>query len=154
MMIERGLHHRRHAPDQARLATLRRACHPVRHLHCSHRLCRRNAIATPTSSTNSTWRDWSTIRSKPCVRDCLRNSSLFNLDVLPLYIALMGCFSAGAVDDAAPARPDHAGLDRTLARGPAVRLEPTGLPRRHLVLNPYCWQCCSYSARGAHLAGP
>ena len=47
-----------------------------------------------------------------------------------------GAVSAGAVDHAAPAQPDHAGLDRAVARGPAVRLEPDGLSRRDLVLQP------------------
>ena len=47
-----------------------------------------------------------------------------------------GIVSAGAVADAAPARPDHAGVDRAVAGGPAIRLEPVGLSGRGLVLQP------------------
>ena len=78
-----------------------------------------------------------------------------NLDVLPLYIVLMGLFPAGAVDDAAPAQSDHAGLDRAVAGGAPVRLEPDGLSRRHLVLQPVsAGRCCSCSAHGARSAAP
>ena len=59
-----------------------------------------------------------------------------NLDVLPLYIVLMGLFPAGAVDDAAPARSDDVGVDRAVACGPAFRLELHSLSRRNLVLQP------------------
>ena len=47
-----------------------------------------------------------------------------------------GIVPAGAVDHAAPAQPDHAGLDCAVARGPAVRLEPVGLSRRDVVFQP------------------
>src|SRR5260370_36749690 len=45
-----------------------------------------------------------------------------------------GAVSARAVDDAAPAQLDDAGLDRAVAGGPAGRLESVRLSRRDLVL--------------------
>src|SRR5260370_41421159 len=45
-----------------------------------------------------------------------------------------GAVSARAVDDAAPAQLDDAGLDRAVAGGPAGRLESVRLSRRALVL--------------------
>ena len=56
-----------------------------------------------------------------------------NLDVLPLYIVLMGFFPAGSLDHAAAAQPDDACLDRVVVDGPPFRLEFSGLPCRDLV---------------------
>ena len=65
-----------------------------------------------------------------------------------------GTVSAGAVDDAAPARPDDAGIDRAVARGPAVRLEFRRLSRRQPGTSiRTAGRCCSCSARGARWAG-
>ena len=64
-----------------------------------------------------------------------------NLDVLPLYIVLMGLFPPVLVDDAAPAQLDHAGVDRAVARGPAVRLEfSRPIPPAPGISTRICWQ--------------
>ena len=57
------------------------------------------------------------------------------------------------MDDAAPARPDDAGLDRAVARGPPVRLELAGLSRPGPGTSiRIAGRCCSCSARGARSA--
>ena len=59
-----------------------------------------------------------------------------NLDVLPLYIVLMGLFPPVLWMHAAPAQLDHGRLHRAVAGVAADRLEPAGLSGRDLVLQP------------------
>ena len=66
-----------------------------------------------------------------------------------------GIFPAGALDDAASAQPDDAGLDRAVACRPAFRLEFSGLSRRAPGTSiRIAGRCCSCSARGARSAEP
>ena len=57
-----------------------------------------------------------------------------NLDVLPLYIVLMGLFPPVLWLMLRQPELDHGGRDRAVAGVAADRLEPAGLPGRHLVL--------------------
>ncbi len=78
-----------------------------------------------------------------------------NLDVLPLYIVLMGLFPPVLWIMLRRPNLDDAGLDRAVAGGPAVRLEfarPT-LPG-HGTSTRTAGRCCLCSARGAHSAAP
>ncbi len=63
-----------------------------------------------------------------------------NMDVLPLYIALMLVLSAGAVGDVAEAQSDAAGLVPALSRGTAFRLNLPAYPSGTWYFNPFCWQ--------------
>ena len=76
-----------------------------------------------------------------------------NLDVLPLYIVLMGLFPAGAVDDAAPARtgPWWPRSCCGWSRGrPAGTWPP--IPPAPGISIPIAGRCCSCSAHGARSA--
>ena len=57
-----------------------------------------------------------------------------NLDVLPLYIVLMGFFPPVLWMMLRQPGDDHAGLDRAVAGRPVFRLELPAYPGRHLVL--------------------
>ena len=59
-----------------------------------------------------------------------------NMDVLPLYILLMGVIPRRAVGDAAATEPDAGGVLPALSGGAPLRLEPARLSRWILVFQP------------------
>ena len=146
------LHRRRHPPDQARLAALRRPHHPVRDLYRRDRLSR---AALQRS------RDHQRVQRRGPGRQCDRNAAAGivaqvqagqSRRAAALHRA-DGTVSAGAVDDAAPAQLDHAGLDRAVA---GVRGSSAGTCRP---IRPApgtsirsAGRCCSCSAHGARSA--
>ena len=88
-----------------------------------------------------------------------------NLDVLPLYVVLMGVFPPVLWLMHPAPQPGHAGIGAALCRGPAIRLEPALLAIRGLVFQSRspgsfcsCWahgwrwaepiRCISWSAPG------
>jgi len=78
-----------------------------------------------------------------------------NLDVLPLYIALMGLFPPVLWMMLRQPGPDDAGFGCAVARSPAVRLESAGpTPPVPGTSTRTAGRCCLCSAPGARSAGP
>ena len=146
------LHRRRHPPDQARLAALCRAHHPVRHLHRFDRI--RRAALQRSRDHQRVQRGRS---GRQCRRDIAPGAAAEIQAGQPRRASALhradGIFPAGAVDDVAPAQSDDAGIDRAVARGPAVRLEFTEpIPPEPGTSTRIAGRCCSCSARGARWA--
>ncbi len=129
------LHRRRHPSDQAGLAALCCAHHPVRHLHCFDQLSR---------AAVRRFRDYQRVQCRRPGRSCDRDAAPgFDAQVQAgqsrRAAALHrpdGVLPAGPVDHAAPAQLDDACIHCVVAHRPAAWLEFRGLSRRHLVFQP------------------
>lgn len=134
MMLDRG-HRRRHAADQARLATLRRSHHPVRDLYRLDQLpgaaVRDSELVNEFNVVGLVDNATETLRAGavPEARagQSRRAAALHCAD---------GSVSAGAVMMLRQPNWTSGGRDRAVAGVAANRLEPARLPGRHLVLQP------------------
>ena len=155
MMLERGFIVGATRLFKAGLAALCRPHRPVRHLHRFDRLCRAafrrsgHHQRIQRGGSGGRQRDRNPapgIAAEIQAGQSRRASALHRAD---------GAVSAGAVADAAPARFDHAGVDRAVARGAMVRLEFRRLSRPGPGTSiRSAGSCCSCSDHGARSAAP